>query len=69
LASVLSLVPSSVHATLINPNLHHAMEEEFFALITNNSWDLVPCPIGSNFVTSKWIFKYKFNSNGSLGPS
>jgi hypothetical protein len=35
-------------------------------LITNNTWDLVPHPIGSNVVTSKWIFKHKFNSDGSL---
>jgi hypothetical protein len=29
-------------------------------------WDLVPRPIGSNVVTGKWIFKHKFNSDGSL---
>jgi hypothetical protein len=42
------------------------MEEEFAALIDNNTWDLVPCPVGSNIVTDKWIFKHKFNSDGSL---
>jgi hypothetical protein len=42
------------------------MEEEFAALIVNNTWDIVPRPIGSNVVTGKWIFKHKFNSNGSL---
>jgi hypothetical protein len=42
------------------------MEEEFAALITNNTWDLVPHPVGSNVVTDKWIFKRKFNSAGSL---
>jgi hypothetical protein len=29
-------------------------------------WDLVPRPIGSNVVTGKWIFKHKFNFDGSL---
>jgi hypothetical protein len=29
------------------------MEEEFGTLIANNTWDLVPRPIGSNIITSK----------------
>jgi hypothetical protein len=41
------------------------MEEEFAALITNNTWDLVSHLVGSNVVTDKWIFKQKFNSDGS----
>jgi hypothetical protein len=42
------------------------MEEEFAALITNNTWDLVPHLVGSNVVTDKLIFKHKFNSSSSL---
>jgi hypothetical protein len=42
------------------------MKGEFVALITNNNWDLVPHPIGSNVVTSKWIFKHKFNSYDTM---
>jgi hypothetical protein len=66
LASALSLVSSSVRVALVDPNWRHAMEEEFAALITNNTWDLVPRPVVSNFVTGKWFFKQKFNSDGSL---
>jgi hypothetical protein len=43
------------------------MEEEYDALITNNTWDLVPHPVGSNVITSKQIFKYKLNSDSTLG--
>jgi hypothetical protein len=42
------------------------MEEEFVALIANSTWDLVPHPVGSNVITDKWIFKHKFNFDGSL---
>jgi hypothetical protein len=64
--STLSPVPSSICTALVDPNWRRAMEEEFAALITNNTWDLVPRPIGSNVVTGKWIFNHKFNSDGSL---
>jgi hypothetical protein len=37
LASTLSSVPSSVCAALVDPNWCHTMEEEFAALIANNT--------------------------------
>jgi hypothetical protein len=42
------------------------MEEKYAALITNNTWDLVPHPVGSNVITGKWTFKHKFNSDSTL---
>jgi hypothetical protein len=42
------------------------MAEEHKALIDNGTWRLVPRPPGANIVTSKWLFKHKFNSDGSL---
>jgi hypothetical protein len=62
----LSPVPSYVHAALVNLNWLHALEEEFASLITNNTYDLVPHPIGSNVITDKLIFKHKFYSDGFL---
>jgi hypothetical protein len=65
-SSPLPSVPTSIHTALTNPSWRHGMEEEYDALITNNTWDLVPHLVGSNVVTSKWIFKHKFNSDGTL---
>jgi len=42
------------------------MEDEYAALQANHTWDLVPHPTKANVVTRKWIFKHKFNADGSL---
>jgi hypothetical protein len=42
------------------------MEEEFASLITNNTCDFVLRSVGSNVIAGKWIFKQKFNFDGSL---
>jgi hypothetical protein len=65
-SSLLSLVPTSIHATLADPSWRHAMEEEYDALITKNTWDLVPHPVGSNVIIDKWIIMHKLSSVGTL---
>jgi histone deacetylase 1/2 len=42
------------------------MEAEFSALLTNNTWDILPRPPCANVVTGKWVFKQKFKADGSL---
>jgi hypothetical protein len=42
------------------------MEEEYSTLMSNDTWDLVPCPYNTNVVTSKWIFKHKFKADRTL---
>jgi hypothetical protein len=39
--------------------------EEYKALLSNNTWDLVPRSPWANVVTSKWILKHKLKVNGS----
>jgi hypothetical protein len=40
--------------------------EEYAAMLVNHIWDLVPCPPGTNVVTSKLLFRHKLTSNDSL---
>jgi hypothetical protein len=65
-AAALSPVPKSYRGTLADPNWRAAMSEEFLALQTNKTWDLVPRPSGANIVTGKWVYRHKFRSDGSL---
>ena len=42
------------------------MEEEQRALLQNVTWDLFSRPPRANVVSGKWIFKHKFQADGSL---
>jgi hypothetical protein len=64
-SSPLFPVLSSVRSVLVKLHLRHAMEE-YKALLSNNTWDLVPRSSSANVVTGKWIFMHKFMADGSL---
>lgn len=65
-ASALSPIPCSYRGGLADPNWRSAMQEEFDALLANQTWDLVPQPLHANIVSGKWIFKHKHKADGTL---
>jgi hypothetical protein len=65
-ASMPSPIPSSVHAALADPNWCAAMEDEYGALMSNGTWELIFRPCNSNVITGKWIFTHKLRADGSF---
>ncbi|KAJ3676869.1 hypothetical protein LUZ60_002593 [Juncus effusus] len=45
---------------------HVTMENEFNALLANQTWDLIPSHSSQNIVGCKWVFKIKKNADGSI---
>ena len=43
-----------------------AMTEEYQSILKNDVWDVVPRKEGKSIVTSKWIYKIKHDTDGSI---
>jgi hypothetical protein len=54
----ISSLPKTYKTALLEPNWATAMQDEYIALIENNSWELVPRPSHTTIVSGKWIFRY-----------
>jgi hypothetical protein len=65
-SSTPSPISSSARAALADPYGRAAMEEEYGALISNGTYELVPRPQGSNVVTGKWVFTHKLRADGTF---
>ena len=42
------------------------MVEEYDSIVKNNAWEVVPRPVGKSVVGSRWIYKVKQVSDGSI---
>ena len=58
--------PTSFHEASKDPNWCQAMQTELAALEANHTWSLQSLPPGKVPIGSKWVFKVKLRSDGSL---
>ncbi|CAJ2641032.1 unnamed protein product [Trifolium pratense] len=58
--------PSSYKEAILDPLWQQAMAEELAALHKTNTWDLVPLPPGKRAIGSRWVYKIKTKSDGSV---
>lgn len=49
-----------------NPNWCKAMDAKFTTLQKQQTWSVVPPPLGVNLVGCKWVYKLKLYSDGSI---
>lgn len=58
--------PKSYKEAAEDPLWVQAMQTELTALDKNHTWDLVPLPVNKKTIGSKWVFKVKLKSDGTL---
>jgi len=58
--------PSTYKQALTQPYWLQEMKAEYDALMQNNTWTLTTLPSTANVVGCKWVFKKKYNVDGSL---
>jgi histone deacetylase 1/2 len=66
LASHTTEEPSTLDAALKDHNWRAAMDDEYQALIKNQTWHLVPRLKGQNIVGCKWVYKLKRKGDGTI---
>ena len=58
--------PASFHQEILYPEWKAAMDKEIEALEVNNTWTLVPLPLGKCLIGCKWVYRVKYLLDGSI---
>ena len=58
--------PMNLDEAMADPNWKAAMQEEYDSIMKNQTWDLVDRPAKRKIIGTKWVWKAKYKSDGSL---
>ncbi|XP_070031751.1 uncharacterized mitochondrial protein AtMg00820-like [Nicotiana tomentosiformis] len=58
--------PSYYEEAIMNPAWQASMTQEFEALYTNHTWDLVNLPAGKKAIGCRWVYKIKHKADKSV---
>ncbi|KAE8731101.1 hypothetical protein F3Y22_tig00002840pilonHSYRG00228 [Hibiscus syriacus] len=57
--------PNSFEEAFKKDEWKQAMEEELAAIKKNQTWELMDLPVNKEAIGVKWVFRTKFNADGS----
>ena len=63
--NIIESEPSSYEATR-QTIWREAMAEEYALIMKNDVWEVMPRPEGKSVVTSRWLYKIKYDTDGSI---
>ena len=43
-----------------------AIQDKMDSIVSNHTWEIVDMPLGSKLIGCKWVFRRKYNSDGTL---
>jgi hypothetical protein len=66
MSHIIDSEPSCYEEASSQPVWRDAMMEEYQSIMKNDVWDIVPRPKRKSVVTSKWIYKIKHTTDGSI---
>jgi hypothetical protein len=49
-----------------DPKWKSVMDNEYIALMKNETWQLIPRKSGANIIGCKWVYKIKEKADGSI---
>ncbi|KAL5722216.1 hypothetical protein ACHQM5_005762 [Ranunculus cassubicifolius] len=66
LTNISNSVPTCFSQAVLHEPWRKAMSHEYNALVQTNTWTLVPPRPHQNSVGCKWVYKLKYNADGTL---
>jgi hypothetical protein len=66
MTNIIDSEPSSFEEAANQQVWRDAMVEEHNSIMKNDVWEIVPRPMGKSVVTSRWLYKIKHATNGSV---